>query len=272
MYARSRCFLVLAGFLAAAGQVRAQQPFYTDDSAVTERGQWHFEFFNEFDLLQPQLHPSLKQNTANYKLNYGLPYNLEIDVDNPYLTIFRTAASSPQHPNGTGDTNLGLKWSFYQEKSDSILPAFSTSFYVELPTGDSNNQLGSGLFDYWLNGIAQKHVTEHTRITGNAGILFAGNTSTGLLGIQSTRGRVYTGGLSILHEYTKRLTLGVEAFGGYAENPGLGRSQLQFLGGGSYELRKGFSIDFGLLGGKFLASPRIGVQLGFAVDFPASRP
>jgi len=30
----------------------AQLPFYTDDPAVTERGKWHFEFFNEFDALQ----------------------------------------------------------------------------------------------------------------------------------------------------------------------------------------------------------------------------
>lgn len=262
--------LLFGGFVGAATDARGQQPFYTDDPGVTERGKWHFEFFNEFDFLQPQLQPSLKQNTANYKLNYGLPFNLEIDVDNPYLTIFRAAYVSPQRPHGTGDTNVGVKWSFHQESSNSMAPALSASFYVELPTGDSNNQLGSGLFDYWLNGIAQKHVTERTRVTGNAGILFAGNTSTGLLGIQTTRGRVYTGGLSVLHEYTKRLTLGVEAFGGYAENPGLGRSQLQFLGGGSYELRKGFSVDFGLLGGKFLASPRIGVQLGFAIDFPPS--
>jgi hypothetical protein len=265
----NRGFLFLTGLLLSATRAIAQQPFYTDDSAVTERGKWHFEFFNEFDFLQPQLHPSLKQNTANYKLNYGLPYNLEIDVDNPYLTIFRTAFSNPQHPHGIGDTNVGLKWSFHQETSASKAPALSATFYVELPTGDATNQLGSGLYDYWLNGIAQKHITEHTRVTTNAGILFAGNTSTGLVGIESTRGRVYTGGLSVLRDYTKRLTLGVEAFGGYAENPGLARSQLQFLAGGSYELRKGFSFDFAVLGGKFLASPRVGVQLGFAVDFPA---
>jgi hypothetical protein len=44
----------------------AQLPFYTDDPAVTDRGKWHFEFFNEFDALQLQ-YPNLRQNTANYK-------------------------------------------------------------------------------------------------------------------------------------------------------------------------------------------------------------
>ncbi len=38
--------------------------------------------------------------------------------------------------------------------------------------------------------------------------------------------------------------------------------------GGQYALRNGLSLAFGLLGGKFIASPRIGAQIGFAADFP----
>lgn len=81
-----------------------QLPFYTDDPAVTAPGKWHFEFFNEYDVLQLQS-PNIRQNTANGKLNYGLPHNLELDVDYPYLAIFRTVGN----PNsvGGGDLNLG---------------------------------------------------------------------------------------------------------------------------------------------------------------------
>ena len=32
------------------GRLYAQLPFYTDDTVVTERGKWHFEFFNEYAL------------------------------------------------------------------------------------------------------------------------------------------------------------------------------------------------------------------------------
>jgi hypothetical protein len=71
-----------------AAPLSAQLPFYTDDPAVTERGKFHFEFFNEFDALQHQ-YPNLRQNTTSYKLNYGLPHNLELDVDFPYLAIYR---------------------------------------------------------------------------------------------------------------------------------------------------------------------------------------
>src|SRR5882724_4736504 len=147
--------------LAIAEKLPAQLPFYTDDPAVTVRGKWHFEFFNEFDALQLQF-PNLRQNTANYKLNYGLPHNLEVDFDTPFLAIFRAEGSAPQTSAGIGDTNLGLKWHFHDEAPTSRVPGLSASFYVEFPTGDTNGQLGSGLIDYWLNVIAQKHLSEKT--------------------------------------------------------------------------------------------------------------
>lgn len=244
----------------------AQLPFYTDDPSVTERGKWHFEFFNEFDALQHPLYPNLRQNTASYKLNYGLPYNLELDVDAPYLGIFR-APGTPTS-TGVGDTNLGVKWEFHKESKTSRLPALGVSLYIEFPTGDNQQRLGSGLTDYWLNWIVQKSLSDKTRINGNIGFLFAGNTSTGVLGIQTTRGHVYTGGLSVLHDFNARLTLGGEISGGLTNNADLGKSQVQFMLGGQYGIRKGMTFDFGLLGGKYLASPRIGGQIGFSVDFP----
>lgn len=260
-------FSVLTGCaICFIGRLSAQLPFYTDDPAVTEPGKWHFEFFNEFDALQHSQYPNLRQNTANYKLNYGLPYNLEVDLDAPYLSIMRALATPSS--NGTGDLNLGLKWNFHKESKDSSLPAMGVSLYIEFPTGDSNQQLGSGLTDYWLNFIGQKSLSDKTRINGNIGYLFAGNTSTGVLGIQDTRGHVYTGGLSVLHDVTSRLMLGGELYGGFTTNQGLGRSQFQIMMGGQYSIRKGMTFNFGLLGGKYVGSPRIGGQIGFSVDFP----
>jgi Putative MetA-pathway of phenol degradation len=248
----------------------AQQPFYTDDPAVSARGAWHLEIFDEYDALQHPQYPNLRQNTTNYKLNYGLPYHLEIDLDAPYLAIFRALGSTLQTSNGVGDTNVGMKWNFHEEAGSSRLPGMSASMYVEFPTGDTRQELGSGLNDYWLNFILQKHFLPRTRLTANAGLLFAGNTSTGALGIQSRRGRVYTGGASILHDLNARLTLGAEVYGGFTSHPELGRSQFQALLGGKYAIRNGLTFDFGLLGGKYAASPRIGGQIGVSVDFPAA--
>ena len=255
--------LYLCGLLLTALPLAAQLPFYTDDTNVTAPWKFHFEFFNEFDSLQQQ-DPNLRQNTANYKFNVGLPHNLEIDLDNPYLAIFRSLGNP--NSSGTGDLNLGVKWRFHDEGPRT--PAVAASLYIEFPTGDSNQQLGSGLTDYWLNFIAQKTFAKKTRLTGNAGYLFAGNTSTGALGIQGTRGHVFAGGLSLQHDLTDRLTLGGELFGGVATESELGRSQLQGMLGGQYALRPGLGLSFGILGGKYIASPRIGAQIGVSIDFP----
>jgi len=260
---------VLTGFavLSVAKPLAAQLPFYTDDPAVTPPGVFHFEFFNEFDGLQSSEFPDLRQNTANFKFNFGLKHGLELDLDFPYLSIYRAPGTASA--TGLGDTDLGIKWNFHKASAGSWVPALGASLYIEFPTGDERNGLGSGLTDYWLNTIAQKPFTEKTRMNANFGFLFAGNTSTGAIGIQTKRGHVFTGGLSLVHDFNSRLTLGIEGYGGVADTSGLGRTQLQGLIGGNYAIRNGFSLSFGLLGGKYEASPRIGGQIGFSMDFPA---
>lgn len=258
-------FLLLCGGWCAS-LAHAQLPFYTDDSEVTESGTLHFEFFNEYDGLQSSQFPDLRQNTANFKLNYGLPYNLELDVDAPLLLIARATGSS--NSSGFGDTDMGVKWKFHKASLPSHLPALAATLYIEFPTGDESQELGSGLTDYWLNAIAQEPFSDKTRLNANFGYLFAGNTSTGVIGVQTARGHVYTGGLSLLHDFTPRLTLGGEAYGGLADTSGLGKDQLQGLVGGQYALNSRLSITFAILGGRYEASPQVGGQMGFAVDFP----
>src|SRR5436305_1150486 len=119
---RQQTGFVLMHALCIALPALAQMPFYTDDPAVTQRGTLHFEFFNEFDVLQLQ-YPNLRQNTANGKVNYGLPFNLEFDVDTPYLAIYR-AVGVPGSAGG-GDTNVGVKWEFQKETKGSIAPTLA---------------------------------------------------------------------------------------------------------------------------------------------------
>jgi hypothetical protein len=263
----SRRLSLMASML-AAGPLAAQMPFYTDDTEVTGVGTLHVEAFDELDALQASQYPDQRQNTANLKINFGLPYRLELDIDAPYLAIERGAGSYTSR--GIGDTNLGVKWKFHEASPDSRLPALAVSFYTEFPTGDERQELGSGLTDYWLNFVAQKPLSEHTRFNVNLGVLFAGNTSTGVVGIETTRGRVYTGGLSVLHDVNSRLTVGAEIYGGIADTDGLDRTQLQALLGAQFALRSNLSLCLGLVGGIYAASPRIGGQVGVAVDFPTA--
>jgi hypothetical protein len=265
MYFQTRLLLLLScSFL--TGPLVAQMPFYTDNADVTDEGTLHFEFFNEYDGLQSAQYPDLRQNTFNYKVNYGFPHGLELDFDAPYLSIFR--ASGSQTSAGPGDTDMGIKWNFHKAPHPWGIPALSASLYIEFPTGDESQELGSGLTDYWLNSIAQEPFSDKTRLNANFGFLFAGNTSTGVLGIQSTRGQVFTGGVSIAHDFNARVSLGVEAYGAIADNKGLGKDQLQGLAGGQYQLNPHMAVTFALLGGSHVASPRVGAQVGFEVDIP----
>jgi hypothetical protein len=245
---------------------RGQQPFLTDDADVTPKGKFHFELSNEYDLLQRSAFPNLRQNTADFELDYGLFENVEVGIEAPIITIFNSRDTSPRTVAGLGDTNLSLKYNFLKEREGSRRPALSVGLGVELPTGDTERQLGSGLADVALNGILQKSLTEKTKLRLNGGLVFAGNTTTGVVGIK-TRGTVYTGGASVVRQFTPKLTFGAEVFGAFTSKFDLSLGQLQFQAGGNYAVRENLSFDFGVTGGRFAASPRVGVQLGFSYDF-----
>jgi hypothetical protein len=259
--------LIFALAFLSPSRAFAQIPFYTDDADTTEKGKFHFEFFNEHDWLQPSSYPGLRQNTSNFSLNYGLTDRIELGVNAPLIKIFNARESRLGSPMGFGDTQLGVKIKLREEREHSRVPAFSFVFDVELPTGSPRKQIGSGVTDYWLYGILQKSLTK--RITGrlNGGVLFTGNSSTGLIGIRATRGQVFTANGSLVREFTPKLTLGVELFGGFTSNSGLGRGEVVSQLGASYAVREDLALTFGLLAGRFSGSPRVGMQVGFAYDF-----
>lgn len=264
---RRGLFVALLALLCfAAPAARAQQPFVTDDTDVTPKGKLHFEFSNEFDILQRDAFPNLRQNTSSFELAYGLFKRVEVSVEAPLIKIFNARDTSPQTVFGLGDTNLSVKYNFREEREGSRLPAMTVSFSIELPTGDTSKQLGSGVADFTLNGILQKSLTERTTLRLNGGTVFSGNTLIGAVGI-STRGQVVTGGASVVRKFTERLDLGVEVTGALTRNLDLSKGQLQTQVGGNYALRENLTLDFGVIGGRYSASPRLGAQLGISVDF-----
>lgn len=254
--------------VAFSTRVAAQAPFYTDDIGVAEQGRWHLEVNNEYDWLQKSAVPNLRQNTANFKASYGLIKNLEVGFDNQLIAIFNSPTPFlPTTAFGYGDLDLSVKWNFRKEEQQGRWPALAASLNIEFPTADARKQLGSGITDYYLNGIAQKSLSEKMKLRANAGVYFAGNTLTGAVGIRNTSGVVFTGGTSLVRDLTTRLDLGLEVCGAVSQNFDLGRGQLQTQLGGNYKLHRNVSLDFGLVGGFYQASPRVGPVIGFSVDF-----
>ena len=270
VFYRRRCvrFLPALGIIVFASiSAYAQLPFYTDDADTTPKGKFHLELSNEHDWLQKSSLPGERQNTTVLTVNYGLTNRIELDVNGPYIKIFNTQASLLGSPSGIGDTQFGVKVRLRDEREGSKLPAAAVVFYAEAPTGNTRKQLGSGLVDYWLYGVLQKSLTKRTTARLNGGILFAGNSSTGLIGIETTRGQVFTANGSLVRNFTPRLHLGAELFGGVTNNFNLSRGQLEAQFGGGYALTERFEFTFGVVAGRFPASPRAGVQVGFAYDF-----
>lgn len=260
-------FLLFMLLPLTAAEAPAQIPFYTDDADTTEKGKAHVEFFNEHDLLQKSAHPAKRQNTFNFTFNYGLTDRLELGINFPVLTIVNARTVPGGSVAGVGDTQFGVKYRFRDEREGSRLPAMAVVFYVEAPTGDSSRQLGSGLTDYWLYGVAQKSLTKKVKGRLNGGVLFSGNNSTGLIGVSTTRGQVYTGNGSLVRAFTPKLTLGAELFGAVTNNFQLSRGQLTAQVGGNYGLSENITLTFGVLGGRYAASPRLGAHLGLSLDF-----
>lgn len=257
--------LLLVFGIALAG--RAQQPFLTDDADVTDVRHFHLELLTEHDLLQQGAYPVLRQNTTRLQVTYGLLDRLEIGFDDPLLFIYNDRPTGIPNAYGLGDLDLQMKYNLRREQKDSRMPAISLGLYIEVPTGDPVNQLGSGIADYWLNTIAQKTITDRITLRVNTGILFSGNTLTGAVGIKSTRGAVFTGASSLTYRLNKRWLLGGEVAGGLTDQFGLGKAQLQTQFGAKYALRKSLGLDFAVTGGRFEGSPRLGGAFGISVDF-----
>lgn len=263
---RWTCFVIGIVFLSVTSTY-AQLPFYTDDADTTAKGKFHLEFSNEYDWLQKSSLPGRRQNTTVFTLNYGLTDRIELGVNAPFIKIFNDRPSMLGNPSGIGDTQFGAKIRLFEEREGSKVPSATVVFYVEAPTGNARQQIGSGLVDYYLYGVLQKSLTKRTTGRLNGGIVFAGNSSTGLIGVSAARGHVYTGNGSLVRNFTPRLRLGAELFGAVANHFDLSRGQLVGQIGGGYALTENLEFTFGVLAGRFPGSPRAGVQVGFAYDF-----
>jgi hypothetical protein len=164
-----------------------------------------------------------------------------------------------------GDLDFHLKYNFLKEREGSWRPALSGSFSMELPTGNEDRGLGSGFKDYSINGVLQKSITKETTLRLNGGILFAGSTATGDVGIK-TRGRAFVGGASIVKQFNSKWDFGAEVNGAVTSSLKLSHGQVQTLVGGNYQVTPKMTFDFGIVAGKF-NSPRAGVIVGISVDF-----
>ena len=245
----------------------AQQPFFTDDADVTAKRRFHFELSNQFSLLQDTAFPNQQQNALVYQLNYGLRDGLEISIDSPHLVIINARQTiSPRVPMGVGDTNLAVKWNFRQERDTSRWPALTMAFAVEVPTGDSSTQLGSGVFDYRLIAIAQKTLSPRIKLRVNQGVAVLGEHvdwrgRPGGTGCRLSCRRVACAAIC------SAIVLGRRAHWRASPKRPEQAGQRCRSSSGANTNTEHVSIDFGVVFGQLGESPRVGLQIGLSIDF-----
>jgi hypothetical protein len=247
----------------SAAPAFAQQPYSTEDADVAKPRSVKVSVGAEFDALQPEDTDHDRQTTVLTRVNYGALDKLEIEVSAPVIYLQNTA-----EPNagGYGDTQAAIK---YQVREDSHGPAVAVAFSVQAPTGDADRDIGSGVTMTWINAIIGHRIADKTKLAVNAGFMPSGNPSIGALGINAHRGKIVTFGGMLSRAVSGKLKLGGE-INGAMTTTGEVEHQVHVLGGGNYELRRGATIDAGLVVGHFTRTPRFGVLVGVTLTAPST--
>lgn len=207
--------VLLAGVISLLPCAAARAQFVTDTSDVAARGRLALKPSNEFDILQRSAYPGRAQNTTTLEIDCGIFQDVELGVIAPAVAIFNASATGPRTPAGVGDVTLHLKYNFLKEREGAHHPSAALDFNLQLPTGDAA-ALGSGSTDVYLNGVVQKSLSKKTSLVVNAGLLFAGDLTSGALGVK-TGERIFTGGVLVQRQFTGRWLLGVEVTGAAAQ-------------------------------------------------------
>jgi hypothetical protein len=252
--------LLIAGDI---GLARAQQPFIVDDAEVTAPAGWHLEVSNQVDWLKREARPFRWQNTLEWELDYGLLPRMELSAVLPVISLVSDGPVSRQTAVGIGDSSVALKWRFTRNPQAAHAVAGGVS--VEFPTGSRRRSLGSRLVDYGLNIISQHRLRDAAILRVNGGVILAGNAQTGALGIKE-RGPIVTAGASFVVGLTPRLQIVAENTIFYSRKATLGGSSVGWQVGSNFTVRKGTTIDTGILSGWFDGSPRLALQLGASID------
>ena len=243
----------------------AQQPFVVDDAEVTPLRQWHIQISGHVDWLRPAARPVLWQGTLESDFNYGLLNRVEVGAQLPFIGLVSDRTVAPRVINGIGDVSFGAKLRLTRDPE--ARHAFAGSVSIELPTGNRSRNLGSGLVDYGANVVSQHRLATSLTLRFNGGVVLAGNTQTGAIGIRH-RGTILTGGGSLVAAVSQRLQVGAELTTARSQKATIGGSFTAWQAGGNLVLRPGLTLDAGVLGGWGDASSRWGLQVGTSINLP----
>lgn len=132
----------------------------TDDSGTIGKSGWELETTLEFSQ-DKESGQTAKERALGLSLNYGLSDVLDIGIAFGHAHNDDGTTSI----SGLGDTEVGLKWRFYEQDGLS----FAVSPVLVLPSGDDEKGLGTGKVSFGANLIASKELDKGWSLHANAG-------------------------------------------------------------------------------------------------------
>lgn len=171
----------------------ADYPYLNDDAFLTDPHHFQFYFFSG---VISATHTGTLYAPA-IETDYGLMPNIELHLITPITTAWQD-----NYPNGIGlgDFEFGIKYLFVQETA--YVPAIAFAPLFELPTGDSDRNLGNGKLWYKVPLWLQKQIGPWTIDLGGG---YGFNSAPGMVNFPY-------GGLAVQRQVTDKLLLGSELY------------------------------------------------------------
>jgi hypothetical protein len=125
--------------VAQGGAAHAFHPLITDDTSTYPKGRWKAKLVGSYEHDDNERR-ELSVTKITPALVYGITDTMDIDVGQPYRFTRKVANGLVTESDGIADTEIRLKWRFYDR--DGLSFALRPS--LTLPTGDEKKGLGKG--------------------------------------------------------------------------------------------------------------------------------
>lgn len=136
-------------FLVSAGPALAGPPLLTDDTGTP--GDRHWEINIAYTL--EKRHTTATHETPILDLNYGVGDNVQIKYEVPWLVFHESGGGTK---SGRGNSVAGIKWRFFDEKTDGVAMSLYPQFEFNNPTSSADR----GIVDEGTNLLLPIQVTK----------------------------------------------------------------------------------------------------------------
>lgn len=143
-------------FFLLAGKAIGGPPFLTDDPEPVDYRHWEFYLasLQQFDSHESDV------TAPHFEMNYGAFPNIQLHLIAPLQYVHSVDGTH----YGYSDTELGVKYRFVEE-TESV-PQVGVFPLVELPTGNQNEELGTGKTQVYVPLWIQKSWGKFTTYAG----------------------------------------------------------------------------------------------------------